>query len=189
MSKFTGKCDCFDWFIDRTDEYIQASTFYCNNKEIKINNRFELIPYYPYLIASGGADKEHCTVYLTDKSYIDEEEKRSLNINLNILKEYFKECQKKNEKFKKTEAYKLVEPYGWNRRKSHELVNRVAEYGTDAKIDGIHDSTHERLRDEFCDFMIKNGYKKEYAFKWVFGEERYLDKIREKEEKKNSVKK
>ena len=185
MSKFSGKCDVFDWFGDDSDEFITNSNIKIRETTLNIKNRKDLIPYYPYLVASGGRDKNKCTVFLTEKSYIDIEEEESLKTDLKSLLDYY---DKTKDKYDENEAYKIIQPFGWNRKYSHELVKRVKEYGHDATIEGLHDPTHERYRQEFCDYMIKNGYDAEFAFQTVY-KERWDDKIREKKEKKNATKK
>ena len=66
MSKFSGKCDVYDWFDGATDEEIKKSTFYYCNQMIEINSRKDLVPYYGCVIGFGARDnvKKISTVYM-----------------------------------------------------------------------------------------------------------------------------
>lgn len=179
MSRWSGKCDCADWFDGNSDEFIANSVIKIGETTLNIRNRKDLIPYYPHLIIVGGRDKERCCVHLTKESYVDIEERESLELDLKMLLKYY---DKSYPNFDKEEAYKVIQPFGWERKYSRELVDRVAEYGHDATIEGLHDPTHERYREEFCKYMMKNGYDKDFAYQTVY-KERWNDKIQEEKEK------
>lgn len=53
MSSFSGACDVYDWFESRNIEHLRASTIKVNDKVIIINNWYDLVPYYPYVVAIG----------------------------------------------------------------------------------------------------------------------------------------
>lgn len=179
MSKWSGKCDVCDWFSGNSEEFISKSTIKIGETTLNIRNRKDLIPYYPYLVAMGGSDKEKCTVYLTKESYVDIEERESLNNDLRTLLDYYDAVYPD---YDKEVAYNIIQPFGWKRRYSKDLVNRVAKFGHDATIDGLHDPTHERYRREFCEYLIKNDYDIETAYQMVY-KDRANDKIEERKKK------
>ena len=80
MSEFSGKCDIYDCFSDVSDEFLQRSSFYIYTNDyrdhrLEINNQKDLAKYYPYLVCLETRNKEYATVYLSQLSFIDQEEK------------------------------------------------------------------------------------------------------------------
>lgn len=47
-------------------------------KEIHFKTLLDLLPYYPYIVSSGAFKKDSYTVYISDRSYVDEEEDTAL---------------------------------------------------------------------------------------------------------------
>ena len=58
MSKFSGACDVYDWFDNRTKEHIKNSVVFIGNKAIRDIEPYELVPYYPYLVSMGYMNNE-----------------------------------------------------------------------------------------------------------------------------------
>ena len=58
MSNFSGACDVYDWFESRTTKHIKASTIHVNGEEIRNMKPYDLVPYYPYLVAIGYMNNE-----------------------------------------------------------------------------------------------------------------------------------
>lgn len=84
MSKFTGKSDFYDTvFMHYSPEEVMNGKVYVGNSKIDFeNDKTNLIPYYPYLIASMASTRDNgkldLTIYLSNESYIDSQEKESL---------------------------------------------------------------------------------------------------------------
>lgn len=84
MSKFTGKSDFYDTvFMHYSPEEVLNGKVYIHNHKIDFeNDKTNLIPYYPYLIASMASTRDNgkldLTIYLSGESYIDSQEKESL---------------------------------------------------------------------------------------------------------------
>ena len=58
MSKFSGACDVYDWFKDRTVEHIEQSIIHVDGKILHNMKPYDLVPYYPYLISIGYMNNE-----------------------------------------------------------------------------------------------------------------------------------
>ena len=58
MSSFSGACDVYDWFESRNAEHIKNSTIHLWDKTIRNPKLYDLVPYYPYLVAVGYANNE-----------------------------------------------------------------------------------------------------------------------------------
>lgn len=181
MSKYSGKCDIYDHFYNRTDEYIKNSNFYIHingrDHKLNINNHYDLMPYYPFLVSSGGFsnnDDEGCSVFISSDSYVDREEREFLENDLkNIIKYYNRYKRKKQE----VNIEEIREKISWmgNSKITEELLNRVIKDGAKANIDGLHRSLHEYYRIELYEDMVKAGYSEKYAYRWVFKEYMYFD--------------
>lgn len=65
-----------DGDIDKVDQYLQNSEIYIDNARKNIKSYKELIPYFPRLIVIGGFGKSGCTIRITNRSYVDEQEEK-----------------------------------------------------------------------------------------------------------------
>lgn len=84
MSMFSGKCDFYDTLdiygngdIQKGFEYIKNARIYIGNdreKPLQFSTLKELVPYFPYVIASAGFDNTNganTTIFLTEKSWVE----------------------------------------------------------------------------------------------------------------------
>lgn len=160
---FSGKCDCYDTLVaihkyteddlkNRVEIYVGNST-----EPLYIENYKDLIPYYPYLISSAIFSKDKSVVRLTSESFVDEEERESLEFRLNELIKIYSRCKRKKIEFNIEDAVKDVCFGDWNRDVICELAKRVKENGKKASIDGLHLKLHELYRETLVDEMLKNG--------------------------------
>ena len=87
---FTGKSDFFDWCnMHYTPEtIIEKATIFLGDAEIKKDKPEDLIPYYTHLIASAGCTPEKQSIFLSSRSWIDQEERERIAIMLYILYSY-----------------------------------------------------------------------------------------------------
>ena len=144
---------------------------------LKIQTEKDLVAYYPYLVSTMSSNKEEGGVIrLSQKSYINMEEEESLTYKLNNLIKYYKKCKRKKMPFNKNEALKKINYAGdYPQQYEIDLVNRVAEFGTKATIEDIHDSWHDKMRKEWFEVMVENGWDESIAYRWIFGWKRWLE--------------
>lgn len=163
MSMFSGKCDCYDTLVaihnytedelkNKVDIYVGNST-----EPLHIESYKDLIPYYPYLVSSGVFSKDKFVVHLTSESFVDEEERESLEFRLKELIKIYNRCKRKKTEFNVEDTVKEVCFGDWNRDVICELAKRVKENGKKATIDGLHLKIHELFRKTLVDEMLNNG--------------------------------
>lgn len=190
MSKYSGKCDCYDWFYDKPDEYIANCRFYLNvnNRyhKLDIKSRKDLMPYYPYLIAAGYHDKDASVVHLSIQSYVDEEEAEHLGWYLRDAISEWKRCKRKKIEFNIDDVYEKLNCFHFKNDALKEIVTRVAKDHEKATIDGIHLSLQDHNRETLYNDMIEAGYDKDNAYRWVYGFERWFDAKREADKKEET---
>lgn len=129
-------------------------------KKIEYSSIEDLIPYYPYLIgfaACDNTDSHNSIVCISSESWVDREERESLEFRLKELLRIYNRCKRKKAEFDVEEAIKEVCWNGWNEDIYRELANRVKLFGKKATIDGIHLKMHEIYRKELVDEMIRHG--------------------------------
>lgn len=164
--------------IDRyTDEELKNNVnIYIGNIKtpLKIESQKDLIPYYPHIVSSGGFDnvERKADIHITSKSWVDMEEKESLEWRLNSLLRIYNRCKRKKIEFDVDEAVKEITWNDWNEELYKELAKRVKEYGKRATIDRIHLKMHERYRQELVNTMIENGLNPSY-----WGYERFVKEV------------
>ena len=169
MSKYSGKCDVYDWLGDLTDEQISDCKIYLENEcmPLRINTQRDLMPYYPRLVLMGwGSGGVRCA-RLTTESYVDIEEREHLGWKLDRVLRIYRGKKRKHEPFILEEILKEVVTCGgedtWK-----EIVNRVAEFGGKATVDGLHTEIHEYLRNELYKDMVAAGYDARFARWWIW---------------------
>lgn len=181
MSKYSGKCDCYDHFwmsanneddvaaeIARTDFYIWGKDD--RRFKLDIHTVKDLVPYYPFLIAMGVYSREdRNTVVLSSESFVDQEEREFMGWVLRDALAEYKKCKRKKIPFD-PDGYLVKKPY-WNRcNYTEEIVRRVAKDGLKANLDGLHSDTKDRWeRAPLARLMKQYGYSDSYINQWVFG--------------------
>lgn len=163
ISRYSGKCDWKDSLeIHKyTLEELQNNVkiYVGNNSEpLHIEKMSDMIPYYPYIIASACFDnvQRKSVIHLTSESFVDREERDILEWRLKDLLKIYNRCKRKKVEFDVEEAVKEITWNGWNEKAHRELANRVKEKGKKATVDGIHLRMHERCRQELVKEMLKN---------------------------------
>ena len=178
----SGKCGFQETVESRgADVILEKYQIFARNNELiplKMESEKDLIAYYTYGTSIIGWDDDHGVIILSDKSYIDQEEEELLDCRLEILKKYWRKCKRKKIPFDKNEALSRIvwptddepQPY------EIELVNRVAELGEAATGENLHDVFHDRMRKEWYELMIENGWDEKRAYAWVYGWRRFLER-------------
>lgn len=146
-----------DWEYAFENKVNIPETYY---KKVEYSSIKDLIPYYPHLISFAGVDNtnpRNSVVCLSRESFVDSEERESLELRLKHLLKIYNRCKRKKVEFDVEEALKEVVWNGWNEESYRELANRVKENGKKASIDGIHLQMHEYYRQQLVNEMLKHG--------------------------------
>ena len=167
MSKYSGKCDVYDSVImisKYTDEELAHNvTIYQgygeDQKKLNISCRKDLIPYYAHLVSSACYDnvERKAVIHITRESFVDREERESLEFKLKDVLRIYNRCKRKKIEFDVEEVVKEIVWNGYCESQIREIANRVKENGKKAKVDGIHIDIHEHYRRELVKEMLANG--------------------------------
>ncbi len=181
----SGKSDFQDWceMHNTPEEILEKYKVYAYGNDIvplRMESKKELVAYYPYLVTMMFSNKEDGGhIHLSQRSFIDIEEEERLDYKIKDLKKYYNKCKRKKEKFDKNKALERILFLGEPEPYEIELVNRVAELGDKATFENLHDSFHDRMRDEWYQLMLDNGWNKWTAYRWVYGWHRWALKMNE----------
>ena len=182
----SGKSDFQDHveMFDGADKLINNYRIYAYGNDViplKFEKPADLIAYYPYLVVIKVGDKDGGIIHLSSESFIDSEEKESLQWRMDRAKVVYRRCKRKKVPFDRKAAEKDIcwidEPRPWE----IEIIDRVERDGNKATIEDIHDEMHDRMRSEWYKLMIDNGWDENKAYKWVYGWHRWLDRIQAEE--------
>lgn len=185
MSKYSGKCDLYDSLIMIKDikDYSKVKIYAYNNDIVPLRIDFErdAMPFYPYLTTIMSGDKDGNTIiHLSSESYVDTNENEHLSWYLEDIKKYWRKCKRKKIEFNEEEAAKLIM---WCNEDlpsyKEEIIKRVKEQGEKATIKNIHTPLHDYYRKYLYDDMVDAGWDKRIAYRWVYGWQRYWEKIKE----------
>lgn len=167
MSKYSGKCDCYDSLImihNYTDEELANNVkiyqgYGETRKQLNIKSRKDLIPYYGHLVSSAGHDNVERTasINITEESWVDMEERQTLEYKLKDVIRIYNRCKRKKIEFDVEETVKEVVWFGYAEKQTREIAKRVKEHGKKATIDGIHLDLHEHYRKDLVKEMLDNG--------------------------------
>ena len=155
MSCYSGKCDFKDIIEIHGIEHIMISVMHVGEKDLKVSDPKDFIPYYPYVVAMMAWEKDHGTIWLSKESYVDTEERKSLELYLKIILNIYNRCKKKKIEF----TYDLVdkELHYFNQAAIKELYERVKKSGKKAVVDGIKLPLAEYYRERLKEEMKRNG--------------------------------
>ena len=184
MSRWTGKCDfCDDCeMIHNPQEFVEKSEIYLGDARVMIKEEKDLIPYYTHIVASACYNKERGNViHLSNDSFINSEEKEFIAWRIRDVISVFRKA--KREKVDVTLDYMKKQKCYWNSDdyllipiiniiknntdiiKVHlskdwrESERFIIQWLIPNYFNDIHDSMHNRHREEFVKFAKENGYK------------------------------
>ena len=150
---------------------------------VMINEEKDLIPYYTHLVASACYNKESGnTIHLSRDSFINSEEREFLSWKIRDIISMFRKAKK--EKIEVTLNYVKSQKYYWGNGEDFiwsALIDKIKNNMDLIKVHlpkdyrecsyfisewlipnyfyDIHDSMHNRYREEFIKFAHKNGYR------------------------------
>lgn len=187
----SGKCDFEDTCsIYGTKEILDKYNIFISGHEVvplKMESEKDLVAYYPYLVTTMCGCKEGGVIILSNESFIDREERERIESNLDTLKKYNRKCKRNKKEFDKEEALKKICWLPSAESYLIELINRVAEKGEKATIDGLHDNMHEYMRKQWFDAMVAHGWNEDSAYRWVYGFSRWIEQIKADKYGENTV--
>lgn len=185
MSRWSGKCDfCDDCeMIHNPQEIIEKSKIYLGDARVMIKEEKDLIPYYTHLVASACYNKESGNViHLSRDSFINSEEREFLAWKIRDVIGAFRKAKKENVEvtldYLKSKKYYLgdTENFIWlalidKIKHNTDLIKVhlpkdyrkcsyfISEWLIPNYFNDIHDSIHNRHREEFIKFAHENGYR------------------------------
>lgn len=183
---FTGKSDFFDWCnMHYTPEtIIEKATIFLGDAEIKKDKPEDLIPYYTHLIASAGCTPEKQSIFLSSRSWIDQEERERNAVMLYGMIKAARKAKKEKVAFD-FDYYKSQKSYYGYADKAYialyknaiDIINAnpyiikthlptdyrqalsyLGEYVIPRDFSNLHDAMHNRMREDFVRYATENGY-------------------------------
>lgn len=181
MSKFSGKCDFYDVFVDigadgdekKIEENLKKLKLYVigkdgRNHRVKSDTIQDIAKYYPYLeFFSFGDSDGNRVIVLSSDSFIDIEERQHKQWYIDDVFKYKRKCKRNKQPFT---ADGFFGKYTW-RTKSEaliEIVNRIIDKGDKAEFDDIHLPMWEYFRKRWYEELIRLGYSEYEAYNWCF---------------------
>lgn len=169
--------------IHNPQEFVEKSEIYLGDARVMIKEEKDLIPYYTHLVASACYNKESGnTIHLSRDSFINSEEREFLSWKIRDIISTFRKAKK--EKVEVTLDYLKSQKYFWGNGEDFilsALIDKVKNNTDLIKIHlpkdyrecsyfisewlipnyfyDIHDSMHNRFREEFVKFAQENGYR------------------------------
>ena len=167
MSSYSGKCDVFDSLVmisKYTDEELANNVkiyqgYGEDEKLLDIKCQKDLIPYYAHLVSSSvhcGLDRT-ASIHITSESFVDREERESLEFKLKRVITAYNRCKRKKIDFVIDDVVEELAWKGFDDDIYREIAARVKANGKKAGIDGIHMRMHEHYRKELVNEMTKHG--------------------------------
>ena len=160
MSQFSGKCDLYDSVVMIGGYDVKDIELYLNkggrSYPLKITEARDLIPYYPYVPYVSVYSDGKYRMWVSD-SFIDQEERNLLSLQLEELLREYRKCKRKKIPFEPT--------CNWYNK---DLINRVKQDGEKATIENLHTKMANYWRKTLAEEMEKNGYEDIDIIKWVY---------------------
>lgn len=169
--------------IHNPQEFVEKSEIYLGDARLMIKEEKDLIPYYTHLVASASYNKEKGNViHLSRDSFINFEEREHLSWKIRDLIHAFRIAKKEKVEvtldYLKSKKYYLgyTENFIWlalidKIKNNMDLIKIhlpkdyrecsyfISEWLIPNYFYDIHDSMHNRLREEFVKFTHENGYR------------------------------
>ena len=169
--------------IHNPQEFVEKSEIYLGDARVMIKEEKDLILYYTHLVASACYNKENGnTIHLSRDSFINSEEREFLSWKIRDIISMFRKAKK--EKIEVTLDYVKSQKYYWGNGEDFiwsALIDKIKNNMDLIKVHlpkdyrecsyfisewlipnyfyDIHDSMHNRYREEFIKFAHENGYR------------------------------
>ena len=176
MSRYSGKCDFGDTYEILGDRIKNAKVFIGDNIiPLKMESYKDYLPYFPFLVGLMASSDDSTTIFLSSRSYVDNEEEDMISARLNWTKKKYRSLKKKNCEITVDDLL-----FGFSDDVDRELAKLVID--SNGKCDvpkNIHLPMAEYYRKELYDDMLKEGWDEDKTYKWVYGFDRWLDRLKE----------
>lgn len=134
---------------------------------LKIESEKDLIPYYPYIVGFSATTNGVGEIRLTTESYVDIQERESLELYKRECVRYINKCKRKKEVIDLDHFDTKYNQYYKDAYK--EIMIRLVDKTMEFTLDRIYLPSAERYRKELYDEMIKNGWEENKSKIWCFG--------------------
>lgn len=177
MSEFCGKCDLWDtvYHIGKVRDDSDWSKIHIyqrgkdsNDVDLNITSLKDLIKYAPYLISVGIGTKEECKYWITSESFIDREDRESLEWKLKTVKQIYRRCKRKGIEFTLETVKENIFFTYCNEELIQGLYERVKAHPYTKNISGLHTNLHQIYREYWVEGMMEYGWTEEEAKNWVY---------------------
>ena len=169
--------------IHNPQEIVEKSKIYLGDARVMIKEEKDLIPYYTHLVASAYYNKENGNVInLSRDSFINSEEREFLSWRIRDVISTFRKAKKEKVEvtldYVKSQKYYCCdgEDFIWSAlidkiKNNMDLIKFhlpkdyressyfISEWLIPNYFNDIHDSMHNRHREEFVKFAHENGYR------------------------------
>ena len=169
MSLYSGKCDFCDMCdIHNVDNILKSNVYIgWNIIPLKFETEKDLIPYYPYLVATSATTNGVGEIRLSTESYVDRRERESLEFYTKECQRYVSKCKRKKVEVNLDHFDTMYNQY--NKDIYKEILTRIIGKSKEFTLDGIYLPMAERYRKELYDEMIKDEWESNKAKLWCFG--------------------
>lgn len=180
MSRFSGKCDLFDTlsireiirdgkFTPDAAEMLSRWDIYVDDEKIEIGTPKDVVPYFGFIIGSGGFSDERCTAHLCSRSYNDMRADEHFSLMRDELLAAARKA-KRRKKDVRTAVIDCADCWSINPPDTlaRELAERVIADGKDAAIEDLLPRYSTYHRSQLAEVMVEYGYTPEQAKEWSY---------------------
>ena len=184
MSKYSGKCDFYDWFSKINDdksieEKLKNTKVYIgeNILPLKMETYKDILPYGGYLTSNICNSDGITIIRLSTRPYVDRREEEILETEMNILKKRYRALKRKKKPITEEELFKSII---WKEKEEYQkkLVENVLVDKKKASIEHIHiDWIDDLFRKPLIEDMVSAGWDYNESYEWVYGWYRFINEV------------
>lgn len=179
MSKYSGKCDFADTWEILGDRMKNAKVYYGNNiVPLRIDNVKDAMPYFPFIVSSMASSEETTTIYLAERSYVDETNERWMDSCWKTVKKAYKK-RAKNGVPTIDDILTAIGDTAWNRETYEKMASAlVSSGGKGDRPKNLFAPCLEHYRTSLYEDLVSAGYDENIAYRWVYGFDNWLERYK-----------